>query len=324
MGILSGIGFGEYHHHGNLRTALAGLGRVTQGKTAQLTKQSRGVVADFVRGEVSEGSCSKDGSCAVKSDGMKLIVDGETLASRDKPSADTIKVCVPSRVSYDPAERDPKSGKLKKKAKIKQKDRELVAASAALMRILGTGIGSRTVGRAGERVFSSGSMRKHAARVMVPGQCVEVRLTPEMVDEAALMQAGRARAQAALPAGGKLTRKMVKTEAKKISKERADARAAELKAKREMALAKARAARSAAAALKKQAAAAKAAGAPAAAAAATQKAAQATAVAQQATAVAAQAGAAATAVKKAVKKAAAAQKAAAPKKKKAAKKNEKV
>lgn len=324
MGILSGIGFGEYHHGGNVQRALDGLGRITQGKTFQVTKQTRGVVADFVRGEVSSGSCDKSGSCAVESTGMKLVVDGETLAERSSPASGTIKVCIPRRVSYEP-DTVLKNGK-KKRGAVKAKDRELVAASSALMRILGTGIGSRTMS-GGNRILSSSSMRKRAGRVAVPGECVEVLVTTDMAQAAADMQMGRARAQSKVKAGEKVTRRMVRSAAKEIAEERAEKRAAEMKAKRQAALAKVRAAKAAEKAAKEQAAAAKAAGAPAAAAAATAKAKKASKVAKQAATVAKKAGTEEKKAKTAAKKAAAAPVApAAPKKatkkgsKKAAKK----
>ncbi len=214
MGFLSGLRFGQYHQHSsaNAQTAVAGLGRILQGKTLQMTKQTRGVVASFVRGESDQGSCStKTGKCDVESNGMKLTVNGSTLAEREERNSNTIKVCIPAKLKFDPAKEE--GGK----AKANEKSREMVGAAAALMRVLGAGIGSRTI-KDGERILTGGRMRRGGARVLVPGRCIDVRLTPEMVEKAADLQEATEKVRGS---GEKVTRKAVRAEAARIRKERA-------------------------------------------------------------------------------------------------------
>jgi chemotaxis protein histidine kinase CheA len=263
MGTFSGIGFGRYHMHSNTMRAVDGLGRIlAPGSGAQVTKQTRQIVADFVRGEVSKGSCStKTGECAIESTGLALKIEGETLASRSAPGSDIVKVCIPTRMAQTAAD-------TKGKTKFTTKSKELKAASSVLMRILGTGIGSRT-SRGGANFLSSKATRAGGARALVPGQCLEVVLTADMRDAAMDMLTARAQVTSSTPAGEKVTRSKVRSKAKAIAKDRAETRAAAAKEKRLAALAKAREARAAASAAKKEAAEAKKAGDTAAAKAAT-------------------------------------------------------
>jgi hypothetical protein len=253
MGILSGIGFGRYHYRSATAQAVDGLGRIlAPGSSAQVTKQTRQIVADFVRGEVSKGSCSKkSGECAIESTGDKLVIEGETLASRSAPGSDIVKVCIPKRVKFV----TDKNGKQKPE----MKSQELKAASSVLMRILGTGIGARTL-KGGTVALNSRATRPGGAKALVPGDCIEVMLTSDMRDTALDLMNARRDVVRELPAGEKVTRAKVRKQAKKLRKARADERAAAAKEKRLAALAKARAARKEAAESKKAAAEAKKAG----------------------------------------------------------------
>lgn len=320
MGLLSGIGFGSYHRHGHhgAMNAVAGLGRILAGKTGtQVTKQTRGVVADFIRGESSSGSCTKkSGGCEVQSDGFKLTVRGEVLAQRDNPMSDTIKVCIPTRLAYDaltPEENALTMQGKKVKRKQSEQSKSMVGAASTLMRILGTGIGSRSI-RDGERILSSSSMKKKGGRVLVPGGCVTVKVTPEMQEMAADMILATSTVKAGLKGDEKATRKAIHAEAAKRKKARATAKEEAAKAKRLAALEKARKARAEASAAKKEAEAAKKAGDTATAAAAKKDEKAAAAEAKKAEATAKQA-AKAEAAAKVEKKEAAAPAAAAPAKK---------
>lgn len=310
MGFLSGLGFGGYHHkhHGAMR-AVAGLGRVLAGKTGtQVTKQTREVVASFVRGESSEGSCTKkSGGCEVQSDGFKLTVKGQVLASRDNPTSDLIKVCIPTRLAYEaltPEENALTMQGKRVKRKQSEESKSMVGTAATLMRVLGTGIGSRSI-RDGERILSSSSMRKGGARVLVPGECVQVKVTPEMQEMASDMIAATATVKAGLKDGEKATMKSIRAAAAARKKARAAAKEEAAKQKRLAALAKARAARAEASAAKKEAEAAKKAGDASAAAAAKKDEKAATAEAKKAETVAKQAAKVEQAAKEEKKEAAA-------------------
>ena len=87
---------------------------------------------------------------------MALTVEGETLASRPVPNGDIIKVCIPARMKMEPLDE-------KGRTRPTTKSRELKAASAVLMRILGTGIGTRTI-KGGVNALTSRSTRARAAR----------------------------------------------------------------------------------------------------------------------------------------------------------------
>lgn len=172
MGFFSGYKSGGM----GLSAVLGGLGKLTQGNTVRAKPAAVKVVGAFVRGEHDNGVCSKkSGSCEIYSDGQTLRVGTFKLAERPSPVSREVRVCIPSRADFITTA----DGKRVQA----QASKDVRATAAALLRTLGAGIGIKD-GTGGERLIS-GSGGK--ARVLVPGECMTVRITPAMADAAAEM-----------------------------------------------------------------------------------------------------------------------------------------
>lgn len=172
MGFFSGYKGGSM----GLSAVLGGLGKLTMGTTARAKPAAAKVVAAFVRGEHDNGVCSrKSGSCEIYSDGQTLRVGTYKLAERPSPVAREVRVCIPARGDFITTA----DGKRVQA----QSSKDVRAAAAALLQTLRAGIGVKD-GSGGERLLSG---RGGNARVMVPGECLNVRITPAMADAAAEM-----------------------------------------------------------------------------------------------------------------------------------------
>lgn len=301
------MGFFSGYKQGGAWGVLAGLGRLTAPGSNAASKDAKRVVKAFVNGEPAQGACKGPKgarTCEITSTSSELRVGNYTLAKRPA-SADSsyVSVCVPDRAKMITL----KSGKQVEA----QDSKDVRAASGALLREVGSGLGVRTDAAGIRRLVGARGRRA----VEVPNQCMVVKLSKK---QAMYAQAGREAAGEAVTTY--TTPFPTQTQLNTIRKVQA-------KAKKMLALEKAKAARAAATAKRQAQAAEKKAAAEAkkaskAAAAAEKKAAS---DAQKAAAEAAKAAAEAqkAAAAEAAKAATEAKKAAAeakPKKPKAAKK----
>lgn len=227
MGFFSGYGRGH-----SPMMALAGLGKLTRGKTAAPSKEATRVVNAFVRGEIAAGSCSgpaEDRSCEIVSDGRNLTVGNTKLASRNPRSPDEVSVCVPAHGQMiTPVQEG-------KKPQEAQNSKDMRASASALMRVIGAGIGIKQDPYGARRFTGS----KGRARLMVPdvSGCFKLKLDQNQKRAAREGTAASMRAQ-------QVYSKLVPTK-REIEKQRKEIKK-ELQAMR---LERARAARAARAAL---------------------------------------------------------------------------
>ncbi len=210
---------------------LAGLGKLTASGSNAPNKDTRRVVAAFVRGEPARGNCSPKDGCGIVATGSELKVGDLTLARRPASQSAHISVCIPDRAEMVTLG----SGKRVEA----RKSKDVRAASGALLRAVGTGLGVRTDAAGIRRLV--GAHGKRAAEV--PGSCIVVKLDKH---RAAVAAAGLEASQEAISTYTKSfpTRKQVDA-----------VRKVQSKAKRAAALARARVASLAArvdAAAKKQ------------------------------------------------------------------------
>lgn len=268
---------------------LAGLGRLTSPGSNAASKDAKRVVKAFVNGEPAQGACKGPKGarvCEITSNSAELKIGNYTLAKRPASAdASYVSVCVPDRAKMITL----KSGK-----KVEAQDsKDVRAASAALLREVGSGLGVRTDAAGIRRLVGASGRRA----VEVPNQCLVVKLNKA---QAAYARAGREAAGEAVS---------TYTTAFPTKKQVDSIRKVQAKAKKMLALEKAKAARAAKSAAKAVAAAEKKAAADAkkAADAATKAAAEAqkAAEAEAAKAAAEAAKAAAAAKPKAAKKPAA-------------------
>lgn len=172
MGFFSG-----YDGKGHAMAALAGLGRLTKGKTGPISRDARRVVSAFMRGEITEGACKKNMGCAIVSEGNQLVVTDPqgarpyVLAKRPSADSDHMDVCVPPTAEFE------EFGPVRKDGSRKRREAEgssdIRAASSALLKAVGAGIGVKT-DESGLR-YLSGS--KGRSRLAVPGSCVRVKFS---------------------------------------------------------------------------------------------------------------------------------------------------
>lgn len=172
MGFFSGYG-----GRGHAMAALAGLGRLTKGKTGPLSRDARRVVSAFMRGEETEGACRRGvgvgDPCGIVSTGDKLIVNDpmsrpHVLAQRPSADAENMEVCIPATGEFE----EVPEGSRKKRHE-KEGSNDIRVAASALLKAVGAGVGVRT-DEDGTRYFTGS---KGKSRVAVPGACVRVKFS---------------------------------------------------------------------------------------------------------------------------------------------------
>jgi len=218
-----GFGFLGGHRRHHLGSALAGLGALTARGSNGPSKEATRVVGSFVRGIRAQGACKKTkgrpaGPCEITTDGVKLKVGRTEVGVRHDDR--TVSVCIPHKADMVAK----KDGSMVEA----QESKDVRATAAALLRVLGAGIGVRT-DKAGLRRIVG---RRGISKTAVPETdgCFEVHISPRMYGEASLMMQAAADADAEHGGSGKATKAQINAAANKIRKARRDAAAAARKA----------------------------------------------------------------------------------------------
>lgn len=218
-----GFGFLGGHRRHHLGSALAGLGALTARGSNGPSKEATRVVGSFVRGIRAQGACKKTkgrpaGPCEITTDGVKLKVGRTEVGVRHDDR--TVSVCIPHKADMVT---DKKGNTVEA-----QDSKDIRATAAALLRVLGAGIGIRT-DKAGLRRIVG---RRGISKTAVPETdgCFEVHISPRMYGEASLMMQAASNADAEHGGPGKATKAQINAAAKKIRKARKDAAIAARKA----------------------------------------------------------------------------------------------
>lgn len=200
------MGFYTGYTGSKANEVLAGLGKLTARGSTAPSKDAKRVVAAFVRGEPARGACNKTKGCEIVATGSELKVNDYVLARRPVGASAHISVCIPDR-----GEMVLKNGK-KVEARSSQ---DVRAASAALLKAIGTGLGVRTDKEGVRRLI--GAHGKRAAEV--PGSCIVTKLNKQ---QAAYAAAGLEASQEAIST---LTKQFpTQREVAKVRKAQANAR----------------------------------------------------------------------------------------------------
>jgi len=157
------MGFFTGYTEARVDGLLAGLGNLTARGSTTASKEAKRVVQSFIEGRPAHGSCSGGGDerhCGIVSTGHSLRTETYLFAERSKADPTRVTFCVPAKAKFDANKKET------------QESKDVRAVASALLSKLKTGVGVKT-DKEGDRRFIG---RKGRARVVLPGQCLEVRI----------------------------------------------------------------------------------------------------------------------------------------------------
>lgn len=157
------MGFFTGYTEARVGGLLAGLGNLTARGSTAASAEAKRIVQSFIEGRPAHGSCSGSGDarhCGIVSTGHSLRTETYLFAERSKADPTRVTFCVPARAAFD------------EKGKETQESKDVRAVASALLSKLKTGVGVKT-GKEGDRRLVG---RKGRARVVLPGQCLEIRI----------------------------------------------------------------------------------------------------------------------------------------------------